>query len=232
MPEINLTAESRTETGSGPSRRLRAGGKIPATVYGHGIDPLSIAVDGRELRSALTTESGTNALINLSVGADSHLTLARVLQRDPVRNNVTHIDFQVVSRDELITADVGITLVGEARAVSEGGGVVDQQTFTLNIAAIPANIPNTIEVDISGLEIGAAIRVGDLTLPEGVSTSVDPEEPIVTGAIPAVEVEEPAEGEELLAEGEAVEGTEGAETEAAAGAAEAQDEAAAGDAEG
>lgn len=210
MPEITLTAEPRTETGSGPARRLRAQGKIPATVYGHGIDPLSVAVDGRDLRSALTTESGTNALINLDVGSESHLTLARVLQRDPVRHTVVHVDFQVVSRDELITADVGITLVGEAHAVREGGGVVDQQTFSLTIQAVPASIPHTIEVDISALEIGSAIRVGDVVLPDGVTTAVDPEEPIVTGALPMAEVEEaPAEGAELLAEGEVVEGTGG-----------------------
>lgn len=234
MPEINLIAETRTETGSGPARRLRTEGKIPATVYGHGIDPLSVSVDGRELRAALTTESGTNALINLSVGSDEHLTLARVLQRDPVRHTVTHIDFQVVSRDELITADVGITLVGEARAIAEGGGVIDQQTFSLTIEAVPANIPNSIEVDISGLEIGAAIRVGDIALPEGVSTAVDPEEPIVTGALPMAEIVEPTEGEEALAEGEAVEGTEGEEgaAEGEAGEAAAEAEGASGDTEG
>ncbi|MGI8792939.1 MAG: 50S ribosomal protein L25 [Acidimicrobiales bacterium] len=214
MPEINLTAESRPETGSAPARRLRTEGKIPAVVYGHGIDPLAVSVGGREVRAALTTESGTNALINLSIGADSHLTLARVLQRDPVRNTVTHIDFQVVSRDELITADVGITLIGEPKAVHEGGGVVDQQIFTLTIEAIPANIPNSIEVDISELEIGGAVRIGDLNLPEGVSTAVDADEPIVTGALPALEVVEEPEVEE----GE--EGVEGVEGEAAEGAEE------------
>lgn len=212
MPEINLTAETRTETGSGPARRLRTEGKIPAVVYGHGIDPLSVAVDGRELRAALTTESGTNALINLSVGSDSLLTLARVLQRDPVRHTVTHIDFQVVSRDELITADVGIVLTGEAKTLTNAGGVVDQQAFTLTIEAVPANIPHSIEVDITDLEVGGVVRVGDLVLPDGVSAIADPEDPIVAGAIPQTEDLDAAAAE---AAGEVA--PEGGEAEAADG---------------
>jgi large subunit ribosomal protein L25 len=181
MAEIQLIAETGREPGSRSSKRLRREGKIPAVVYGHGADPVSIAVDARELRHALNTEAGVNALVNLSIDGASQLTMARVLQRHPVRNTVTHVDFQVVRRDEVMAADVSFTLVGEAKEVTNNDGVVEQALFALTIHATPANIPSHIEVDISELTIGDAVRVGDLKLPSGVTTEVDPEEAIVVG---------------------------------------------------
>jgi large subunit ribosomal protein L25 len=179
MAEISLKAETGRQSGTSASKRLRREGKIPGVVYGHGIDPLSVAVDGRELRHALTGESGLNALLNLQLDGASHLTMAKVLQRDPVRGTVTHVDFQVVSRDEVVTADVPIHLVGEAKAVHAEGGVLEHPLTSLTVHATPATIPNVIEVDISDLAVGDAIRVGDLKLPTGVTTDVDPEEAIV-----------------------------------------------------
>lgn len=182
MAEITLTVESGRPIGSRSSGRLRAVGKIPGVVYGHGIDPLPVAVEARALRAALTTEAGLNALLNLQVDGVSHLTLARELQRHPVRHNVTHVDFQIVRRDEVISADVPITLVGDAIELHRADGEVDQQVFSLTVQATPALIPNVIEVDISGLSIGDVVRVGDLDLPRGVETEVDPELAIVTAA--------------------------------------------------
>jgi large subunit ribosomal protein L25 len=179
MAEITLVAETGRAPGSPESRRLRREGKIPAVVYGHGIDPLPVAVDGRELRHALTGESGLNALVNLKVEGATHLTMARVLQRHPVRGTVTHVDFQVVSRDEVVHADVPIHIVGEPKAVLSEGGVVDHSLTTLAVLATPALIPHVIEVDVTNLRVGDAIRVGDLTLPAGVVTEVDPDEAIV-----------------------------------------------------
>ena len=179
MAEITLVAETGREPGSAVARRLRRDGKVPAVVYGHGIDPVPIAIDGRELRHALTGDAGLNALVNLKVGDASHLTMARVLQRHPVRGTVVHVDFQVVRRDEVVHAEVPIHLVGEAKAVQSEGGVVDHSLVSLSVLATPARIPHAIEVDVSGLRIGDTIRVGDLQLPTGVTTEADPEEPVV-----------------------------------------------------
>lgn len=195
MPEIVLEAEIGRPLGSRPARRLRADGKIPAIVYGHGSEPVPVAVAGRDLRIALSGGAGTNALLSLRAGGKTYLTVARELQRHPVRGTVTHIDFQIVRRDEIIGADVPITLVGEAVEVHRGDGLVDQQLFTLPVRAKPADIPSHVEVDISQLTIGAVIRVGDLALEKGVSVDLDAEVPLVTAVPPrvqAVEAEEEA----------------------------------------
>ena len=186
MAEITLSAETGRPTGTRSSGRLRAGGKIPGVVYGHGIEPIPVAVDARALRAALTTDAGLNALLNLDLGSSAHLTLARELQRHPVRHTVVHVDFQVVRRDEVIAAEVPIALVGEAEEVHRGAGVVDQQLFALVVHATPGRIPNTIEVDVSRLTIGDTVRVGDLRLPSGVTSDVDVEAAIVVAQPPQV----------------------------------------------
>jgi len=204
MPEITLVAEAGRPTGSRASNRLRHAGRIPGVIYGHGIEPVPISVAGRELRAALTTEAGMNALLSVQVEGQAHLTLAREVQRHPVRNTVIHVDFQIVRRDEVVSADVPLVIAGEAQAVSAGGGVVEQPLTSLTIRATPAAIPAGIEVDITALSIGDTIRVADLTLPDGVTTDVDTDEPVViarTGV--TLEEEAPAEGAEGEAEGEA-----------------------------
>ncbi len=189
MPEIVLEAEAGRPLGSSAARRLRAQGKIPGIVYGHGTEPVPVAVEGRDLRVALSSEAGTNALLSLRADGKSYLTVARELQRHPVRGTVTHVDFQIVRRDEIIAADVQVTLVGDAIEVHHGDGLVDQQLFVLPVRAKPADIPTHVEVDISALTIGEVIRVGDLALPKGVSIDLDEEVPVVTGVPPRVAVE-------------------------------------------
>ena len=209
MAEITLVAEAGRPTGSRPSNRLRHAGRIPGVIYGHGIEPVPISVAGRELRAALTTEAGMNALLSVQVDGQAHLTLAREVQRHPVRNTVIHVDFQIVRRDEVVSADVPLVIAGEAQEVNAGGGVVEQPLTSLAIRAIPAAIPASIEVDITGLTLGDTIRVGDLTLPDGVTTDVDTDEPVVIArAGVTLEEEAPAERAEGEAEGEAApEGT-------------------------
>jgi len=221
MPEIVLDAEVGRPTGSSASRRLRAEGKIPGVVYGHGTDPVSIAVAGRDLRTALSGEAGTNALLSLRAGSKTYLTLARELQRDPVRGTVIHVDFQIVRRDEVIGADVPVVLTGDAVEVHHGDGLVDQQLFTLPVHAKPADIPTSFEVEISGLTIGGVIRVGDLTLPRGVSVDLDQEAPVVTGVPPRIAAAEEtaaATPTAAPAEGEAAAGSEEGGPEAAGAA--------------
>ena len=179
MAEIELVAETGRPTGSRSSRRLRREGKVPGVVYGHGRDPVSVAVDARDLRHALNTDAGVNAVVNLRIDGAAVLTMPRVLQRHPVRNNVTHVDFQVVSRDEVVAAEVPVTMVGEAVDVHNADGVVNQQLFALSVLSTPGRIPAHIEVDVSAMQVGDSIRVGDLKLPSGVTTDLDPEEAVV-----------------------------------------------------
>lgn len=197
MAEIKLQATTGRALGNGPSRRLRAEGKIPAVVYGLDADPVAISVDWRPLRAALTTDAGLNALINLEIDGKVDLTIIKELQRHAIRGDVIHVDFLRVSADAEITVDVPIVLEGEARKVTDEGGTVDHVLFTVSVNAKPADIPNELVVDISELEIGEAIRVADLALPTGVSTDLDPEEPVVTGQIGMTEedLESDADGE-------------------------------------
>ena len=226
MPEITIVAETGRSPGSRSTGRLRREGKVPGVIYGHGIDPIPVAVDGRELRAALSTDAGVNALLSMSVDGASHLTMARVIQRHPVRHTVTHVDFQVVRRDEVMSVDVQVNLVGDADAVHRDDGVVAQELYSLTVKATPDRIPHAIEVDISGLEVGSTIRVQDLSLPAGVTTDVDPEAAVVVGQPPQAAAEIAAveeEAAEAAAEGEAqapaaAEAGEAAAEEPAAGA--------------
>ncbi len=212
MAEVILAAEVGRPIGSRAVRRLRREGKVPGVVYGHGTDPLPVAVIGRELRAALTGEAGLNQLLSLDTGSATFLTLARELQRHPVAQTVTHVDFVIVRRDEVISADVPVVLVGEAVEVHHGDGLVDQQMFSLSIRALPAAIPSSIEADVSSLTIGGQVRVSDLPLPDGVTTDVDPDSAIAIGQPPrVVAADVPAEGEEGAAEGTAEAAAEAAE---------------------
>lgn len=190
MADIALVAEQRNDQGSSSSRRLRASGRIPAVVYGHGEQPIAISVDGRALRQAFATDAGENALFNLKIGKEKYLAMARDLQRHPIRRTVAHVDFLVVNRDEVVSAEVPLVLIGEALQVTRAGGNVDQALFTLHVKAKPADIPAHLEIDISDLELGHAIRVSEIAIPAGVIFDVDPETTVATGIAPRGAVEE------------------------------------------
>jgi large subunit ribosomal protein L25 len=224
MAEVVLAAEVGRPLGTRAVRRLRREGKVPGVIYGHGTDPLPVAVAARDLRVALTGEAGLNQLLSLNTGSATYLTLAREMQRHPVAQTVTHVDFVIVRRDEVISADVPIVLVGEAIEVHHGDGLVEQQMFALPINALPADIPSSLEADVSELVIGGQVRVSDLTLPPGVTTDLDPDTTVVVGQPPRVVVEEePSEEAEEGAEAAAEAGEPGAT------AAEGQDTSSAGD---
>ncbi|MCU1490265.1 MAG: ribosomal protein Ctc-form [Acidimicrobiaceae bacterium] len=203
MAEITLVAQPRLEQGSAASRRLRRAGRVPAVLYGHGADPRALSVDARDLRTALSTESGLNALLDLDLAGTSYLAIAREVQRDPLRHTVAHVDFQVVRRDEIVSADVPLVLLGEALGVSRAGGTVEHVLVNLTIKAKPADIPSSIELDISELSVGDAIRVADLPLPAGVVTETDPETAVVVAVPPRVATEETVEEVAEGAAGEA-----------------------------
>jgi len=223
--DLTLTAETGRVTGSRPARRLRADGRVPGVVYGLNREPVSVVVPWSELRRVLTTEAGMNALIDLEIDGHHDLTIVKELQRDPVRRTVSHVDFLRIDRDAPISVEVPVVLVGEAHEVEINQGIVEQLLYALLITSKPSAIPTQLEADISALEIGGAVRVRDLTFPEGVTTDVDEDEQIAIGSITrAAQEEEPvAEAEGEAAEGAAAEAApEGGGGAEASGAGEAE----------
>jgi large subunit ribosomal protein L25 len=219
MSEYKLAAENRADTGKGAARRLRAGGRVPAVLYGHGTKPKSLSINARELGQALRTEAGVNVLLELQVGRTKHLALAKEIQRHPVRGTFTHIDFILVRRGEKVHVAVPVHLVGEAPGVREEGGIADQDLYQVNVEAEVTAVPDAVEADVSGLRIGDVLRVGDLKAPEGSTILDDPEASVVSVVPPAVEPEpeEAEEAEEEAAEGEAPAAAEGEGEAPAAG---------------
>jgi len=206
MPETTLTAHTGREIGSSSTRRLRAEGKIPGVVYGHGSEPIAVAVVAREFQIAMSGDAGLNTLLQLQVDGKDLLTMARDIQHHPVRNVVTHVDFLIVNRDEQISAEVTINLVGEALEIAHGDGIVDQQLFTLHVKAKPTDIPPSVDIDITDLTIGGALHVSDITIPVGVELETDPHATVVAGIPPRVQVAtvaEEVEGEEAAPAAEA-----------------------------
>ncbi|MFA5565431.1 MAG: 50S ribosomal protein L25 [Acidimicrobiia bacterium] len=187
--DVTLSAAVGRTTGSRSSRRLRREGKVPGVLYGLGKDDVSVAVEYRALRQALTTDAGLNALITMSVDGNNELCIVRDLQRHPVRNEVIHVDFVRVDAHAEIQIDVPVVLEGEPRKVLSEQGVVDQVLYHLAVYAKADAIPNELVVDISELEIGETIIVADVSLPVGARTEVDPEEVVVTASITRAEVE-------------------------------------------
>ena len=179
MPDITLTAELGRPIGSSDTRRLRSEGKIPGVVYGPGVGPLPIAVDAKAFRQALSGEQGLNTLLDLVAGSKHYLVLAREIQRHPVRGTVHHVDFQVVNRSQGVEVEVPLQVIGDAVEVRHHDWEVDQQLFSIHVKAQPDRIPNSITVDISELQVGGAIRISDLELPDGVEATQDPQTTVI-----------------------------------------------------
>jgi len=217
--DVTLTATVGRTTGSKSSNRLRTEGKIPGVLYGLGKDNVTVAVEHRDLRHALTTDAGLNAIITMTVDGTEELCIVRDLQRDPVRQDVTHVDFVRVDPNAEILVEVPIVLVGEPKQVLSEQGVVDQVSYTLSVYAKPNAIPNELPINIDDLAVGDTITVSDLTLPAGARTEVDPDDVIVTASVTraAVEEDEAAEGEGEAGEGDSGEGGESAEAESSDG---------------
>jgi len=173
MSENTLQAETSRAHGSSNSRRLRLAGSIPGVIYGEGVTPVPVAVNAKAFRTAVSGEQGLNSLITLDADGTTYTVMARELQRHPVRGTVAHIDFQVVDPNRPVIAEVPLHVIGDAVEVRHADWEVDQQMFSIELRARPDSIPNFIEVDISGLTVGAAIRVGDLALPKGVEAAGD-----------------------------------------------------------
>lgn len=226
MDQVSLRAEPRTVAGTRPSKRLRGAGKVPAILYGRGLDPQSLVVDRRELYAALHTEAGSNALINLEVEGTKqpYLTVAREIQRHPVRGEVAHLDFISISLDVKIHAEVGIEFQGVPGPVRTEGALVETIRNSVLVEALPLEIPAHIQLDISAMEVGDTLKVSDLGAIEGVEYLDDEDAAIVTVIIPRIVEEEVVEPEEVEGEGEGVEGEEAPDAEASGDEAEGGEE--------
>ena len=220
MSDVTLRAETGRPTGTRPSRRLRRSGMVPATLYGQQSEPLSIAVPARDLRRALATEAGINALITLEVGEEKHTSLARQLQRHPTKGDVIHLDFVKISLTDRVDVVVAVETIGEPEGVRDGG-IIETVSNSVNVNTLVTSIPDSIRADISGLGVGDALRVSDLPAIEGLEYLDDPLQTIVTVSLPSAalaegEAEAEAEDEEA-AEGEQAEREEGAAEESGSG---------------
>ena len=166
--------------GSAESRRLVATDHIPGVIYGHGMVPVKITVERRDLRVALAGPAGVNTILELQVGDTKYPAIVKELQRDPVKRVVRHIDFMQISLTELITMDIPVHLTGTAKAVLSEGGLVDATVNTIQIRATAANIPNEILIDVTAMGMQDVIRLSDVVLPNGVSAVGDPDLVVVT----------------------------------------------------
>jgi len=201
-----LAVEIRNDTGKGLARRLRRDGRVPAVLYGHGKATVSLAIEANALEHLLkTSHAGLNTLIDLAGASEvkGRVVLVKELQRHPVE----------IDTKELLHIAVPIRLLGSAAGVNFGG-ILEHIMREIELACLPTAIPDSIEIDISHLEVGDSVHVSDLTLPEGVETALDPGLPVAHVAVPKIEeepiVEELAEGEAAEA-AEAGEGADGAE---------------------
>ncbi|HVS84872.1 MAG TPA: 50S ribosomal protein L25 [Gaiellaceae bacterium] len=211
-----LVVTQREGLGSAESRRMRKQGLVPGVLYGSG-EPVAISVQERELRRALTGASGLHSILDVEIDGkgSTHASILKEYQVDPVRGGVTHVDLQEVRLDRPITASVSVHLHGaeDSPGVREGG-VLSQPLREINVEALPLEVPEHLELDVSGMAIGDTLRIADLAVPERVTLLDDPDSVVATVAAPMREIEpEPVEGEEGV-EGEAAEGEEAPEGEA------------------
>ena len=175
--DTQVVAEVRENFGKGYARRLRAAGKIPAVIYGHGTDPVHVSLPGHQVSLLIRR---ANVVLELDVAGTQQLTLVKDVQKDPVHQIIEHIDLLVVKKGEKIQVDVPVVVVGEPFA----GTIANLDNATVALEVEATHIPQNIEVDVEGLEDGARITAADLTLPQGSSLVVDPETLIVAVSVP------------------------------------------------
>jgi large subunit ribosomal protein L25 len=195
VSEVKLAATARTEFGKGAARRLRRAHQIPAVLYGHGTEPVHVALPGHETMLAVKQ---ANALFEIELEGKATLAIAKDVQRDPVKNVIEHVDLLIVRRGEKVQVEVPVTVVGE----SAPGTIHIVETQTLTLEAEATHLPAHVEVSIEGLEAGTVLTAGELTLPQGSVLEGDAEQVVVTVTVPTVSAEDRAADE---AEAEAAE---------------------------
>jgi large subunit ribosomal protein L25 len=213
VAEVRIRAEQRTEFGKGGARRTRRAGLVPAVIYGHGQPPRHISLPAREIQLALRSDA--NVLLRLDLDGSSELALAKDVQRDPLKQSIDHIDLIVVRRGEKVRIDVPVQLTGE---LGSSDILLNHDLTSITVEADATALPRGFEVDISGIEIGSAIFVRDVVLPEGVTLVTDADALIVSGLAAPTAEQLDAELSEAEGGAEPSEGGEGEGGEAAAAA--------------
>lgn len=188
MADVKITAETRTEFGKGAARRIRRDKKVPAVVYGHGVDPLHITLPGHELQLALRTP---NVLLTLDIEGKSQLAIPKAVQRDAIKGFLEHVDLLTVKSGEKVTVEVYVHTEGE---LAPGSFLLEHVLSTITVEAEATHIPESVTVSIAGLEAGASIAAKDIPLPKGTTLAID-EDAVVLQVLAAQAEEAPAEGE-------------------------------------
>jgi large subunit ribosomal protein L25 len=189
MATAQLSASPRTTVGKGAARTLRSAGQIPAVIYGHAREPLSLAIPAREVEKLLERVSAESTVIELTLASGVARTLIREVQRHPFKKQILHIDFQELVAGEKVSVNVPIVLTGTPDGVRLSGGILSQVMSELSIRVDPVNIPRRVEADVTHVVIGHSLHVSDLKVPEGVEILDEPEATIAVVSAPKVEAE-------------------------------------------
>jgi large subunit ribosomal protein L25 len=188
---LDIIAQSRTSEGSASVNRLRKAGSIPAVIYGRKTQPVNVQVDAKSFAKLLENSASDNILVSLKLDSSEQLALVEEVQHDHLRGGILHVDFHAVAMDEEILAHTSLHLVGESPGV-KAGGLIEVIHHTLAVRCVPKDLPDSIEVDISGLQAGKGIHVGDLKLPEGVRAKLADDVVLIMCEEPKVAEETPA----------------------------------------
>lgn len=216
MKSVPLNAFVRAQSGRDEVKKLRSAGRVPATIYGRQTKPENLELVAREMTDLIHHSLSENILVDLAVDKTKRLALVQEVQHHPLTGKVLHVDFHEVAENETVTVMVPVETTGEAVGVKTGGGVLEHVLFKLKVRALPKNLPEQILIDVTALEVGKSIHIGEIKAPEGVEIIGGKNAPVVSVAMPKTEVEAaPAEGAAATAEVEMTkekkeEGTDGA----------------------
>jgi len=198
MKSVPLHAFPRTLARRGGAKKLRDAGRIPATIYGRQTQPLNLELDAREMGDLMHDSASENVLVDLSVKDDAkakRLALVQEVQHHPLSGKIIHVDFHEVSENEKVIVQVPVETVGEAVGVKTGGGVLEHVLFKLKVRGLPKDLPEQIVIDVSALELGRAIHIGEVKVPAGIEILGGKNIPVVAVAVPRTEAEEAAAAE-------------------------------------
>ena len=193
MASASLSAEMRSDTGKGVARKLRAAGRVPGVVYGHGREPQSLSLNARELEKLLGSIAAGSTVVELSLGNATTNTLIREVQRHPFKKQILHVDFQELVAGEKVTVEIPLVFVGVPEGVRLSGALLEQILHSIEVLVDPSNIPNHIDVDVTHLAMGHSLHVRDLQLPEGIEVLSDEDATICAVIAPRAAVEAAAE---------------------------------------
>jgi large subunit ribosomal protein L25 len=195
MKAVALNAYPRSATRRGGAKRLRAEGRVPAVIYGRRAPAENLELKLKEIEDLLHHSASTAILVELGVAGGSEarrLALVQEVQHHPLSGHVLHVDFHQVAEDERVTVTLPVESVGEAIGVKTGNGVLEHVLFKVKVRGLPKDLPEVIEVDVSNLEIGQAVHLGDISMPAGIELLGDKAIPVLAVAAPITEAQEAA----------------------------------------